>query len=290
MTAKVAGELRGLMEGDVLSSPGDLARYSGDASIYRHVPMIVALPKSADDLAAVLACAVSNGLQVTARGAGTSVGGQAIGSGIVVDCSRFFDRITAVDIGSRQAVVQPGVVLDRLRAAVAASGLTFGPDPSTSAWSTIGGAIGNNACGAHSISCGRTADNVLALTVMRSDGTTMRVGRGAQRAAADFHHASSEASLLRALSELAETYGSDIRQHCGTFARHASGYALEHLLPENGFDLARALVGSEGTCAVILDATVRLVPVPQFRAVVVFGFDDLADAADYAFELRRWRP
>ncbi|WP_112282322.1 FAD-binding and (Fe-S)-binding domain-containing protein [Prauserella muralis] len=240
-----------------------------DASNYRHVPAAVAFPRSADDLRAILRVCRAHGVPVTARGAGTSIAGQALGEGVVIDCSRHLNRILSLDPENRTARVQPGVVLDALRAAAAEHGLTFGPDPSTHSRCTIGGMIGNDACGSHSVAWGRTADNVVALDVLTADGTRMELGKGLPPGP--------RGDELRAL---VDGHLALLRQGFPALPRRVSGYALDALLPENGVDVARALVGTEGTCVLLAEATVRLVASPAARVLVVAGYADDVAAAD----------
>ncbi|WP_207400660.1 FAD-binding and (Fe-S)-binding domain-containing protein [Actinomadura roseirufa] len=248
------------------------AAYSSDASLYRRVPAAVAEPRSTGELARVLALAAAEGLPVTARGGGTSVAGNAIGSGVVVDTSRHLNRIRSLDPEARTAVVEPGAILDDLRAAAAPYALTFGPDPSTHARCTLGGMIGNNACGAHSVAWGTTAANVVALRVLLPDGREVIARRGT----------SGDGALDAELTRIRDAHLGPLRTELGRFGRQVSGYGLHHLLPENGFDVAKALVGSEGTCGFVTEATVRLVPLPKARALVVLGFADVFDAAEAA--------
>jgi FAD/FMN-containing dehydrogenase/Fe-S oxidoreductase len=267
--------------GTVLTRPSDLAMFSADASNYRRVPLAVVQPRTRGEVIAAVAVCRELGVPVTVRGGGTSTSGQAVGSGVVLDTSRHLTRILAVDPDSRQATVEPGVVLDELQRAAAPHGLRFGPDPSTHSRCTLGGMIGNNACGTHSLAWGRTADNVVELEVLTYRGAVLTVGRMTQAEVDEAVAAGGErGELVVALHRLARENLATLRTELGRFPRQVSGYGLEHLLPERGFDLARALVGSEGTCAVILSATVALVPVPGPRTLVVLGFDDAAAAAD----------
>ncbi|WP_211258818.1 FAD-binding and (Fe-S)-binding domain-containing protein [Spirillospora albida] len=246
--------------------------YSSDASLYRCVPAAVAEPRSVDDLPRILALAEDEGLPVTMRGGGTSIAGNAVGAGIVVDTSRHLHRIREIDPDARTAVVEPGVVLDRLRAAVAEHGLTFGPDPSTHSRCTLGGMIGNNACGPHSVAWGTTAANVEALRLVLPGGRELAATRGS----------SGDAGTDSVLTRLRDAHLAQARTELGRFTRQGSGYGLHHLLPENGFDVGKALVGAEGTCGVVTEATVNLVPVPKARALAVLGFADVFAAAEIA--------
>jgi FAD/FMN-containing dehydrogenase/Fe-S oxidoreductase len=275
LTSAIAA-LHARVAGEVDDSTRRRAEYSTDASNYRVVPDVVLFPRSDEDVAAVLEVGRTHNLPVTARGAGTSVAGNAIGSGLVLDFSRHLDRIVALDPDRRTAVVQPGVVLSTLQRAAAAHGLRFGPDPSTQDRCTLGGMIGNNACGPRAVAWGRTADNVHALRIL--DGT------GAERRLTD------DLSAAPGLDRLVADNLALIRTELGRFERQGSGYGLEHLLPERGHHVARALVGSEGTCGLILDATVGLVPVPAATALAVLGYPDMPAAADGAAMVLTGRP
>jgi FAD/FMN-containing dehydrogenase/Fe-S oxidoreductase len=280
---ELAAALRRAVGGEVDFGGGRRAEYSSDASLYRCVPLGVVFPRDAGDVEATLATCRQAGVPLTFRGGGTSIGGQAVGNGVVVDCSRHLDRIVEVDPERRLARVQPGVVLDDLRRAAAAHGLDFGPDPSTHSRCTLGGMIGNNSCGSHSVAWGRTAENVAALELLLDDGTRMTAGPTTAEAAGRAIAAGGRAGELHAaLRSLVADGGATIRRELGRFPRQVSGYALEHLLPERGVDLGRALVGSEGTCAVVLEATVALIEPPAARGLVLVGFDDLPAAADEA--------
>jgi FAD/FMN-containing dehydrogenase/Fe-S oxidoreductase len=254
------------------------ALYSSDASLYRVLPRAVVRPRHADEIMATLAVCRELGVPLTARGAGTSIAGNAVGPGVVIDTSRHLSRVRSVDPDTRTAVVDPGVVQASLQAAARPHGLRFGPDPSTHNRCTIGGMIGNNACGSRALGYGRTSDNVAALDVVTGSGARLQLTSGA----AD--------DLPGPLQALVEAHLSTIRTELGRFGRQVSGYALEHLLPERGGDLARALVGSEGTLALTLGATVRLVPEPAVRALVVLGYPSMPDAADATPGLLAYSP
>jgi FAD/FMN-containing dehydrogenase/Fe-S oxidoreductase len=265
----------GLAEADISSRRR--AEYSSDASNYRVVPLAVAFPRSADDLAAALAVCRELGVPLTGRGAGTSIAGNALSAGLVLDTSRHLNKVLSVDPEARTAVVEPGAVLDAVTKAAAPFGLRFGPDPSTHSRCTVGGAIGNNACGSRALRYGRSADNVVSLDVLTGGGlrfTAGRYGKDGPGAAAP------EAELLAELRALAGGSLAAIRTEFGRFNRQVSGYSLEHLLPENGFHVARFLSGTEGTLALTLGATVRLVEAPRATALVVLGYPDMPAAAE----------
>ncbi|MFC6704988.1 FAD-binding and (Fe-S)-binding domain-containing protein [Flexivirga alba] len=246
------------------------AIYSSDASLYRVPPLAVAFPRSAEELASAYAVAREAGVPLTTRGAGTSVAGNAVGPGLVVDTSRHLNRILEIDPEARAARVQPGVIQEQLQRTAAPYGLRFGPDPSTSTRCTIGGMIGNNACGSRSLGYGRTVDNVLALRGFFGTTSEFAVSSGY-----DDPTPTQEATALRALAQGDLAH---IRTQFGRFGRQVSGYSLEHLLPERGADVTRFLVGSEGTLAVVTEATVRLVPDPKHRRMIALGFTDIVAA------------
>ena len=269
---------------DVSGSSLDRATYSSDASAYRVVPAAVVRPRHADEVAATLELCRALGAPVTCRGAGTSIAGNAVGTGVVLDFSRHLNRVLSVAAEARAAAVEPGVVHARLQSAVARLGLRFGPDPSSHTRCTIGGMIGNNACGSRALRYGRTSDNVLALDVLTAAGQRLRLGDPGGKPDAG------APAELAALHEVAGSGLAAIRTELGRFGRQVSGYALEHLLPEHGFDVRRALVGSEGTLAVVVGATVRLVEEPRCRALAVLGYPDMAAAADAVPAILRHLP
>ncbi len=264
--ADVVDRLRGVVRGEVSDETRRRAEYSSDAGNYRVLPQVVVAPADADDVHAVLAVSRETGVPITARGGGTSIAGNAVGTGIVLDFARRMNRVLDLDPAAGIAVVQPGVVLADLQRAAAPHGLRFGPDPSSQNRATLGGMIGNNACGPHAVAYGRTADNLLALTAVDGTGRLLRTAQGVD--------------AVTGLSTLVGGHLDLLRTEFGRFPRQVSGYSLEHLLPERGRNLARALVGSEGTLAVTLDATLTLVRISPARLLVVLGYPDMAAAAD----------
>ena len=267
--------------GEVYGDAGRRAQYASDASNYRQVPLAVVFPRTRQHVLAALATCRRLGVPVTARGAGTSTSGQAVGPGVVLDFSRHFNRLLGLDPQARTATVQPGIVLDDLQTAAAGHDLLFGADPSTHSRCTLGGMIGNNACGTHSVAWGRTADNIVELEVVTYRGTVVRLGEMTEDEIDEAIAAGGDRGrLIASLYDLARNNLAALRTELGRFPRQVSGYALEHLLPERRFHLARALVGSEGTLAVVLSATVRLIPRPPARALVVLGYEDACAAAD----------
>src|SRR3954469_9442314 len=260
---------------DVDNSGLARALYSSDGSLYRVLPRAVVRPRHPDEILATLEVCRSLGIPLTARGACTSIAGNAVGPGVVVDTSRHLDRVHDIDPETRLAVVDPGVVQAALQARARPHGLRFGPDPSTSNRCTIGGMVGNNACGSRALGYGRTSDNVVGLDVVSGSGSRLRLGADGNSAA--LSHAD---VLLPRLRRMVDADLGTIRTELGRFGRQVSGYSLEHLLPERGFDVARALVGSEGTLAVVLGATVRLVADAPVRGLGGLGYPSMADAPD----------
>jgi len=280
-------DLRNRISGDVEIDDTHLALYSADASFYRHVPLAIVLPRDAADVMATVETCRHYDLPILPRGAGTSTAGQGCNEAVVLDTTRYFNHILAIDPAARTARVEPGIVLDALRSAALKHGLTFGPDPSTHNRCTVGGMIGNNACGTHSVAWGTTADNVTALDVLLYDGTLLGVRApaplGSQSTPAPAHapRSGTARELVDKLMRLRDSHLSDLRTGFPDLPRRISGFNLDALLPEHHFDLARALVGTEGTCATTLEATVRLVPDPPARCLVVLSYADMPTAAEH---------
>lgn len=285
----LAQELTTALRGRVRFDTATRAMWSADASNYRHVPLGVVQPTDAEDVEAAVEVARRHGSPVLPLGARTSICGQSVNEAVVIDFRRHLNRILAIDPDARTARVQPGVVLDDLRDAARPHGLTFGPDPSTHNRCTLGGMIGNNACGSHSVAWGKTVENVVELEVLLPDGTRMTVGPTADLDAA-CRRDGTEGRVYRELRDLRDATAGLVRTDTPQLTRRVSGYNLDQLLPESGFDLAKALVGTEATCVTILEATVRLVPSPPARALAVLGFADAYRAADHAHLLREYGP
>ncbi len=272
-------DLAKAVRGPVRFDAATRAMYAQDASNYRRVPIGLVTPVDTDDVEAAISVCSTHEVPVLPRGAGTSIAGQSVNTAVVLDFSKHLNVIESIDPEARTARVQPGVVLDRLRDAARPHGLTFGPDPSTHDRCTLGGMIGNNACGSHSVAWGKTVDNVHSLDVLTYRGQRFEVGPG-----------TAGPGIPARLRALADRLGDEVRGSFPDLTRRVSGYNLDQLLPENGFDLARALVGTEGTCATVLGATVRLVESPPFRALAVLGFPDAYIAADHVMPIRALSP
>lgn len=234
--------------------------YASDASLYRIPPRVVVRPRSSEEIQGALAVARELRVPLTMRGAGTSIAGNAIGPGIVLDTSKYYNQVLSIDAEARTAHVQPGVVHARLQQQVIPLGLRFGPDPSTHTRCTIGGMIGNNACGSRALGYGRTVDNVESLTLLLANGDVV--------------------TTTDRLDALVDANLATIRTEFGNFGRQVSGYSFEQLLPENDRRFDRFVVGTEGTLAIVLDATMRLVEDPPHRVMAVLGYPSMADAGD----------
>jgi FAD/FMN-containing dehydrogenase/Fe-S oxidoreductase len=310
----LAEALRLRVGGDVRFDDGSRALYSTDGSNYRQVPIGVVLPRDADDVVAAISVCREFGAPLLCRGGGTSLAGQCCNVAVVLDFSKYMAKILEIDPARRIARVQPGVVLDHLRNAAEKHHLTFAPDPASHDRCTIGGMIGNNSCGIHSVMAGKTDDNIEELEIVTYDGVRLKVGQNSIHVWADAFvrpgdHAGTVApgrpggpdlsgrsdhgradQIYNSLKQIADQYADLIRNKFPNIPRRVSGYNLNYLLPENGFHIARALVGSEGTCATILEATCRLVESPPERVLLVVAYPDIYQCADHVPEILAHKP
>ncbi len=280
--ASLGAALRRHLRGEVRFDSGSRALYATDGSNYRQLPIGVVIPRDKEDVLAAVALCREHQAPLLARGGGTSLAGQCCNTAVILDFSKYMAKILEIDPQRRIARVEPGVVLDNLRAAAEKHHLTFAPDPASHDRCTLGGMIGNNSCGVHSIMAGKTDDNIEALDVLTYDGQRLHVGATSEE---DFARIQREggrrAQIYTGLKQLADRYGDQVRRQFPNIPRRVSGYNLNHLLPENGFHVARSLVGSEGTCATILEATCRLVESPPARVLLVIGWPDVYICADF---------
>lgn len=283
--------LKATVRGEVFFDPASRALYATDASNYRQLPIGVVRPRDAEDVIATVAACREFGAAVLSRGGGTSIPGQCCNVAVIMDFSRHMRRILSVDYDNLRARVEPGVVLDALRAEAEKKKLTFAPDPATHNRCTIGGMIGNNSCGVHALMGGKTVDNIESMEVLLYDGTRLTVGPMSDEALETAIAAGGRAGAIYAgLKRIRGNYASLVRERFPDIPRRVSGYNLDQLLPENGFDVARALVGTEATCVTVLEATVRLMKSPQHRQLVVLGFADVFVAADTVPEILKSKP
>ena len=287
----LAEVLRRRVGGEVRFDRGSRALYATDGSNYRQVPIGVVLPRDVHDVIATVATAREFGAPILCRGGGTSLAGQCCNVAVVIDFSKYMANILEIDPVRRIARVQPGVILDHLRQAAEKHHLTFGPDPATHDRCTLGGMIGNNSCGAHSVMAGKTDDNIEALEILTYGGLRLNVGATSD---AEWERIVSEGGrrgeIYAGLRSLRDRYGDLVRQGFPNIPRRVSGYNLNYLLPENGCNVARALVGSEGTCVTVLEATCRLVKSPPERMLLVIAYPDVFQCADRVPDIMAHKP
>ncbi|MGE5615638.1 MAG: FAD-binding and (Fe-S)-binding domain-containing protein, partial [Bacillota bacterium] len=283
--------LAAAIEGEVRFDAGSRALYATDASNYRQVPIGVVVPRTREDVVRTIALCREHDVPVLARGGGTSLCGQCCNAAVVLDFTKYLHRVLEIDPVRRIARVEPGCVLDDLRAAANVHGLTFAPDPATHTHNTLGGMIGNNSCGPHSVMGGETTDNIVSLDVLTYEGLRMTVGETTDEAfEAIAKEGGPRARIYEQLRKLRDAYAEEIRGRFPDIPRRVSGYNLPALLSENGFNVARALVGSEGTCVTVLEATVRLLDNPAARSLLVLGYKDIYCAGDHVPEVMRCGP
>lgn len=289
--AALERDLRARVDGEVRFEAGDRALYATDASNYRAVPIGVVVPRSVDALAETVRVCADHKAPITHRGGGTALAGQTANTAVIIDSSKYVNRVLSVDPDRKIAVVEPGCVLDKLQDACRPHGLRFGPDPSTHSRCTLGGMIGNNSCGVHSLAYGRTVDNVEALEIITVDGERMTVSRHDD---ADYARIIQEggrrAEIYRQIRRIAVDHAEEIEARYPDIPRRVSGYNLNQLLPHNGFNVARALVGTESTCVTVLRAHVNLRPEPPCNTLVVAGFRSICDAADLVPDIIKFEP
>ncbi len=288
---QLAAELARSIEGEVRFDAGSRALYAADASNYRQVPIGVVSPRTVEDVIATVQLCYRYGAPVLSRGGGTSLCGQCCNVAVVMDFSKYLNRVLEIDADAKTARVQPGTVLDDLREAAGKHGLTFAPDPATHTHNTLGGMIGNNSCGPHSVMGGETVHNVIELDVLTYDGTRMTVGATSdEQLRAILARGDRAAAIHTQLQRLRDRYADEIRRRFPNIPRRVSGYNLEALLPEHGFNVAQALVGSEATCVVVLEAKLRLLENPPARSLLALGYKDVYEAGDHVPELLKFGP
>ena len=288
---ELENELKRALRGEVRFDRGSRALYATDGSNYRQIPIGLVVPRDDQDVIAAVAACRKYGAPVLARGAGTSLAGQCCNVAVILDFTKYMNQILEIDPARRIARVQPGVVLDTLRNLTEAHELTFAPDPSTHNRCTIGGMIGNNSCGTHSLLGGKTVDNVEELRILLHDGTQMTVGATTDSVLERIiGRGGRQGEIYSKLRTIRDKHAAEIRARFPQIPRRVSGYNLDELLPERGFNVARALVGTEGTCAIVLEAKLRLIHSPQHRTLVGLGYKDAFEAADHVPEILEFRP
>src|ERR1051326_1407258 len=289
--ASLEADLRRVVRGEVRISGGNRGMYASDASNYRMVPLGVVLSRDAEDVVSATEVCRTRAVPIFARGGGTGIPGQTVNDGLLFDFSKYMNRLVELDPQGKRARVEPGIVLDELRKAANEHDLTFGPDPATHSRCTLGGMIGNNSCGTHSVMAGETSDNIEALEILTYDGTRIRVGATSDdELERIIREGGRRGEIYSKLKAFRDKYADLIRKEFPKIPRRVSGYNLPALLPENGFHVARALVGSECTCVLVLEATTRLVYWPPVRSLLVIGYSDIFEAADHVTEPLPFKP
>src|SRR5882672_11300470 len=290
--AELENELKRTVKGEVRFDRGSRGMYASDGSNYRQVPIGLVVPRDDQDVIATVAACAKFGAPILPRGAGTSLAGQSCNVAVVLDFTKYMNKILELDPHGRFARVQPGVVLDTLRNKAEEHHLTFGPDPSTHSRCSLGGMIGNNSCGTHSLLAGKTVDNVIELRILLADGTQMTVGPGVEETELEsiIAQGGRRGEIYSKLREIRDQYSDLVRARFPNIPRRVSGYNLDELLPENGFNVARALVGTEGTCAIVLEAKLKFIRSAHHRTLVGLGYEDAFCAADHVPEILRFRP
>ncbi len=287
----LAGELRERVEGEVRFDPYSRALYSTDASIYQMEPVGVVVPRSAADVLAVMDVASRNRVPVLPRCGGTSLAGQTVNHAIVMDFSKYMRGVLEVNTEERWARVQPGIVLDHLNQALAVHRLQYAPDPSTSNRACVGGGVGNNTCGSHSVIYGKTSDHVLEVQAVLSDGSQAHFRQlQSQEMETRLSGAGLESEIYRQVKRIARENRDEIVARYPNIMRRVSGYNLDDFMGDGPVNMARMVVGSEGTLCVVTEAKVNLVPVPARKALAVLHFHDIVEACGATWELLGHNP
>ena len=291
LSAELDDQLRRRTEAEVRFDAGSRAIYASDLSHYRQVPIGVVVPRTVEDVVETVAVCREYGVPIFGRGAGTSLAGQTCNTAVVLDFSKYLNRLIELNAKQRYAWVEPGIINDELRGAAEKYGLTFAPDPATHQYCTLGGMIGNNSCGAHSVLGGKTSENIEELEILTYDGLRLHVGATSGH---DLKRIAKEggriAEIYRRLQALRDTYGDEVRKRFPRIPRRVSGYNLDYLLPENDFHVARALVGTESTCVLVLRAKTKLIESPQHRVLLVIAYPEVATAGEHAAEISELDP
>ena len=293
----VEAELKSKIKGEVRFDNGTRALYSTDGSNYRQIPFGVVLPKTREDIINTIAVCKKYNCPILSRGGGTSLAGQTCNVAVVMDMSKYYNKVLTIDAAKKRVTIQPGIVLDHMKKETEAQGLTFGPDPSTHNHCTIGGMLGNNSCGVHSVMSefygygARMSDNMEKMTIVTYDGIEMEVGPTTEEEYERIlNEGGRKADIYRKMKALVDKYGKLIRERFPKIPRRVSGYNLPALLPENGFNVAHVLVGTESTCVTILEATLKLMPKPEARTLVVLGYPDLYSSGKHVMDVMKFKP
>ena len=288
---ELAQELRKIVRGEVRFDDFSKVLYSTDASIYQMEPIGVVIPRDRDDVIAVMETASRYSVPILPRCGGTSLAGQAVNHAIVLDFSKYMDRLLEVNAEESWARVEPGIVLDQLNRSLGPYGLQYAPDPTTSNRACVGGSIGNNTCGAHSVIYGKTLDHVLELSTVLSDGSQAHLRSiDSQELEGKLSGESLESEIYRQVQRIALDQRNEIEQRYPKVFRRVSGYNLDEFVRAESFNLARMVVGSEGTLCVVTEAKVNLVPRPKFKGLAVLHFYHLVEACEATWGVLKHDP
>ncbi len=290
-------DLSSKIQGEVRFDDGSRALYATDGSNYRQTPIGVVIPKTIQDVIDTIDICYRYKAPVLCRGGGTSLAGQCCNVAVIIDFSKYLHQVLEINPEKKLARVQPGCVLDNMQDAAKKHDLIFGPDPATHNHNTLGGMIGNDSCGVHSVLAvfagngARTADNIEELEILTYDGCRFRVGETSEEELeAIIKEGGRRGEIYSQLKALRDKYANLISERFPKIPRRVSGYNLDELFPENNFNVARALVGSEGTCVTILEATTKLVYNPQGRSLMSLGYPDVYEAGDHIMEIMGHKP
>lgn len=284
-------ELKKQLRGEVLFDEMSRLLYSTDASLYQIKPLGVVIPRTKDDIRRAVLTAARYQVPVLPRGGGTSLAGQAVSRGLVIDCSRHFNRVLRINREQGWVDVEPGIVLDNLNRFLAFHGYFFAPDVATSSRANIGGMIGNNSCGVRSIRYGKTVDHVLSLSVLLSDGEEVRLGPLSSTQLESLCKQPDRIGQLHAtVRQIVSENRAEILRRYPRVMRRVGGYNLDLMLEENGFNLARLMVGSEGTLGFVTEARLRILPIPACRALAVLHFSEVLEAVESVRRILKYEP
>lgn len=294
---KLSKLLKKSISGEIRFSEGDRALYATDSSNYRQPPIGIVLPKTKEDIVTTIKACKEFGIPVLGRGTGTSLAGQTTNAAVIIDCSKYYNKILHINPKEKTAIVQPGCVLDDLQQAAEPHQLVFGPDPSTHHSCSLGGMIGNNACGVHSVLAAdkadgaRTSDNVISMEIITADGDIFQTGVTDEKEIDQLiKNNGKQGEKYAQMKKLRDEYQDLIREKFPKIPRRVSGYNLDDLLPEKGFNVARALAGSEGTLGFISEVKLQLVDKSKFITMAVIGFKDVYVAGDYVKKVMEYHP
>ena len=280
-TAELIHDLNKIVQGEVRSDDMSRTLWSTDASIYQIKPVAIVLPKSKDDVISVIETCTKYGISVLPRGGGTSLAGQTVGESVIIDFSRYMHNLKEVNVEEQWVKTQPGIILDELNQKIEKHGFLFAPDPSTSNRANVGGALGNNSCGAHSVMWGKTIDNTLELDAILSDGTPAKLGPlTGENLEYKMRMTGLEGDIYRNLFRIGESHRDEILKRYPKIQRRVSGYNLDEFVGGNDFNMGKFVVGSEGTLLTITEAKLKIVPIPKVKCLAVLHCNEINESME----------